>query len=193
MTNGNYVVGSSQWTDPATGHTHVGAATPVGIEPHGGASIDLRGSTTVAAVNASISESISGQALDSLKDQLSPLLFGAAWKESGVYARILSLSYYFAFISWPITPTLNILEKQFWQLSWDISRLALTLGTLLLAHQLGCTARSAIALLSVAMMAGYLAHLFLSDLAIRRKTLQHPIAGNSAMIPQQTAINAVEL
>lgn len=50
------------------------------IERHGGASIDLRGSATVAAVTVSISESISGQALDGLKDQLSPLLFGAAWK-----------------------------------------------------------------------------------------------------------------
>lgn len=50
------------------------------IERHGGASIDLRGSATVAAVNVSFSDSISGEALDGLKDQLSPLLFGAAWK-----------------------------------------------------------------------------------------------------------------
>lgn len=120
-------------------------------------------------------------------------LFGVAWKESGIYARILSLSYYFAFISWPIMPTLNILEKQFWQLSWDISRLALTLGALFLAHRLGCSARSAIALFSAAMMAGYLAHLFLSDFAIRRKSFQHPMGSNSGVIPRQTAIKAVEL
>lgn len=121
------------------------------------------------------------------------VLFGAAWKESGIYARILSLSYYFAFISWPVTPTLNILEKQFWQLSWDISRLALTLGTLLLAHRLGCSARSAIALFSVAMMAGYLAHLFLSDLAIRRKGIQASQGRSSGVIPPQIIVNPVEL
>ena len=48
------------------------------VNPHAGGSIDLRGSTVVSA--ALVGESISGRALDDLKDQLSPLLFGAAWK-----------------------------------------------------------------------------------------------------------------
>jgi hypothetical protein len=50
------------------------------IEQHGGASIDLRGSKTVAAVSVTFSESVSADAVGRLKDQLAPLLFGAAWK-----------------------------------------------------------------------------------------------------------------
>lgn len=78
------------------------------IEPHAGASIDLRSSATVAAVFVSITESISGQALDGLKDQLSPLLFGAAWK-------VLDILLEFALNSASLTPARHdwsIAEKQ---------------------------------------------------------------------------------
>lgn len=50
------------------------------IDQHGGAYIDLRGSTTVAAVGITINESLSDDAVGRLKDKLAPLLFGAAWK-----------------------------------------------------------------------------------------------------------------
>lgn len=50
------------------------------IERHQGASMDLRGSSTVAAVKLNFITSMSAGAIDALKDKLSPLLFGAAWK-----------------------------------------------------------------------------------------------------------------
>jgi hypothetical protein len=78
------------------------------IELHGGASIDLRGSATVAAVKISINETISGPALDGLKDQLSPLLFGATWK-------VLDLLLEFALNAAGLTPARHdwlIAEKQ---------------------------------------------------------------------------------
>ena len=49
------------------------------IEPHDGGSIDLRDPTKVV-VGATGFASVSGAAVNRLKDSLSPLLFGAAWK-----------------------------------------------------------------------------------------------------------------
>lgn len=50
------------------------------IEQHGGASIDLRGSKTVAAVSMVVRDSLLSASIDSLNDKLAPLIFGAAWK-----------------------------------------------------------------------------------------------------------------
>jgi hypothetical protein len=78
------------------------------IEQHGGASIDLRDSKTVAAVGVFVSESVSGAALDALKDELAPLMFGAAWK-------VLDLLLEFALNRAGLTPAHNdwsIAEKQ---------------------------------------------------------------------------------
>lgn len=50
------------------------------IEQHGGASIEFKGSKTVAAVSISITDNLSAGSIDRLKDKLAPLLFGAAWK-----------------------------------------------------------------------------------------------------------------
>jgi O-antigen/teichoic acid export membrane protein len=96
-------------------------------------------------------------------------VFGAGWKEAGVYASLLSCSYYVAFIVWPLIPTLYLLEEQSWQLYWDIGRMILTLGSLLLAYRLGWGARAAVGLLSASMIVGYLLHLFLANLAIQRR------------------------
>ncbi len=43
-------------------------------------SIDLRGDSAVAAVQISISENMSAGAVESVKNDLAPLMFGAAWK-----------------------------------------------------------------------------------------------------------------
>ena len=78
------------------------------IEQHGGAYVDLRGSKTVAAVSISITENLSGAAVDRLKDQLAPLLFGAAWK-------VLDLLLEFALNRAGLTPARHnwvIAEKQ---------------------------------------------------------------------------------
>lgn len=95
--------------------------------------------------------------------------FGEAWREAGVYARLLATMHYMAFISWPLTPTLNILEQQFLQLGWDLGRLGLTVGFLLLAHHWGGSARGAVGALGAAMLVGYAAHLLLSHYAIKKR------------------------
>ena len=99
-------------------------------------------------------------------------IFGPAWREAGVYAQLLAMMHYLAFIVWPLTPTLNILEEQVWQLAWDAGRLGLTLGALWLAYRRGWPARGAIAAFGAAMLLGYAAHLLLSRYAIARRVRQ---------------------
>ena len=89
-----------------------------------------------------------------------------------MYARLLALMHFVAFISWPLTPTLNILEQQFWQLAWDTGRLVFTLGSLWLAYHWGWPARGAIGAFGAAMLLGYVAHLLLSHLAIAQRIRQ---------------------
>ena len=50
------------------------------IEQHHSAYIDLRDGKTIVAVGITINDSSSAGAVDQLKDKLTPLLFGAAWK-----------------------------------------------------------------------------------------------------------------
>jgi hypothetical protein len=78
------------------------------IEQHGGSPIDLRDSKSIAAVGVFFSESVSGAAVDALKDELAPLMFGAAWK-------ILDLLLEFALNRAGLAPARNrwsIAEKQ---------------------------------------------------------------------------------
>lgn len=96
-------------------------------------------------------------------------VFGKAWREAGVYAQLLALMHYVAFVGWPMTPTLNVLEEQFWQLGWDAGRLVLTLSSLWFAHHWGWSATGAIASFGGAMLVGYVVHMLLSYRAIMKK------------------------
>ncbi len=78
------------------------------IEQHDGACIDLRGGKTVAEVSVIFNDSLYAEAVDSLKDKLAPLLFGAAWK-------VLDLLLEFALTSATLAPARHdwsIAEKQ---------------------------------------------------------------------------------
>jgi O-antigen/teichoic acid export membrane protein len=123
---------------------------------------------------------------------LSPVLFGfafgQAWREAGTYARLLAVAHYLAFVSWPLAPTLNILEQQFWQLGWDVGRLVLTLGSLWLAYHWGSSARVAIGAFGAAECASYVALLLLSHLAIRKRMLQFKISGSSQITPSEECV-----
>lgn len=103
-------------------------------------------------------------------------VFGPAWREAGVYARLLATTQYIAFIVWPLSPTLNLLERQSLQLAWDSGRLLLAVGSLFLAHRLGYSARGAIAAFGVAMGIGYAAYLFISYRAISERVRQFRLA-----------------
>ncbi|OGC45117.1 hypothetical protein A2V49_02325 [candidate division WWE3 bacterium RBG_19FT_COMBO_34_6] len=69
---------------------------------------------------------------------LIPLIFGAAWKDAGIYAQILTIMFFFRFISSPLSYVLVIAEKQKINLSVQICLLIVTI----FAMQLGKTFNS---------------------------------------------------
>jgi hypothetical protein len=73
-----------------------------------------------------------------------------------------------AFISWPLTPTLNVIERQGSQLAWDIGRSILVVGAMLVCIRMGYAARWTILAYALAMSVGYAAHLVLSNRLLLR-------------------------
>jgi O-antigen/teichoic acid export membrane protein len=100
--------------------------------------------------------------------QIFSFVFGESWRQAGEYARILAVMHYVSFVIWPQIPTLNILEKQGWQLEWDLVRLTLTIGAIFVAKESGWSADVAIFLYGAAMLIGYVLHFFLSYRAIKQ-------------------------
>jgi len=100
-------------------------------------------------------------------------VFGASWYEAGVYAQLLMVMQFLGFISWPVNPTLSILERPSIQLAWDIGRGTLAIGTLIFCHLLNLGARQTIFAYGCAMSIAYVMHLALSKSAIRIKMRDH--------------------
>lgn len=83
-------------------------------------------------------------------------VFGPNWAEAGTYARILSIMFFCQFVVVPISQTLNVFEKLELQALYDVVRLVLGVGTLLLASAAGWSASDAILGYSIGMTASYL-------------------------------------
>lgn len=96
-------------------------------------------------------------------------VFGAGWRESGVFAAAIAGMYYVSFVAWPLMPTLNVLELQHWQLLWDIGRLLLVALALVSSHLLHLSPVRAIECYGAAMAAGYITHITLCYIAIRQR------------------------
>lgn len=77
-------------------------------------------------------------------------VFGSSWREAGYYAQILAAMNFINFLIWPLMPTLNILERQTWQLAWDVGRMVMTVATLWLAFKLKCSSGQAVAVYGIA-------------------------------------------
>jgi O-antigen/teichoic acid export membrane protein len=122
--------------------------------------------------------------------QLFSLVFGTSWREAGAYAQILALAQFAGFVSWPLLPTLNILELQSWQFGWDVSRLCLSVGAVTFARSAGFSARGAISAYAVAMAASYLLHLIISYIAVIRNE-RHSTAGGEPSEPSSAALITV--
>ena len=95
-------------------------------------------------------------------------IFGHGWREAGEYARYLAFMFYASFINSPVTQTLNILERQWAQFGWDISRLILTVGAIAIPHLLGYGARTAVLVYGIAMTMMYGVHWTQSYFGINR-------------------------
>lgn len=73
-----------------------------------------------------------------------PFLFGAAWGNAIPYLRALSLSYLMQAVLHPLSTTLQLLEYQVTAVLWQIGRLVLLVGGVLLAWHLGLSALTAL-------------------------------------------------
>jgi len=102
--------------------------------------------------------------------QLFAWVFGEPWREAGNYGRLLAVTHYTTLIANPLTPTLLLLERQSWQLGWDIGLLTLCAGSLWVANSLGCSAREAILVYGIALAACYVVHLWLCKLGIQERS-----------------------
>ncbi len=99
-------------------------------------------------------------------------IFGHAWREAGVYARYLAFMFYVNFMNSPVTMTLNILERNWAQFAWDISRLILNFVAIALPYHLGYGPRVVVQCYGAAMTVMYGIHWTQSYFGIGRRVRQ---------------------
>ncbi len=87
--------------------------------------------------------------------RLFAIVFGPNWWMAGLYMRILGLMYLVQFVVVPLSQTLNLLERQDIQLGWDIGRLLLVPGIIVIAHLKGWLAEYAVGVYGIAMLVFY--------------------------------------
>jgi O-antigen/teichoic acid export membrane protein len=104
-----------------------------------------------------------------LAPTLFPLVFGHEWAEAGVYLGVLAPMYFLLFVSFPVSGTLDILERQDLSLVADVLGLAVTVGAILLAQASGMSPLHAVQAFGVAGAITALVHLGLAWLALRRR------------------------
>lgn len=93
-------------------------------------------------------------------------VFGESWRMAGVYARALAPVYYLCFIHTCTGMTLNMLERQRWQLAWDISRLVAVATTVVVGASAGLGAIRLLTVFAVVSASAYALHIFLCYRAI---------------------------
>lgn len=100
-------------------------------------------------------------------------VFGDRWIEAGTYARILSGTFALQFVAQSLSHTLNILERQRWQLAWDATRLVLVVGALWGAAASGWSGQGAVAALAVAGAIAYVMVQIMGWVAIKQRVQAH--------------------
>jgi O-antigen/teichoic acid export membrane protein len=95
-------------------------------------------------------------------------LFGDTWEKSGQFLRILSVMYLFQFVANTVGATIDMMERQDLHLYREVIRIILILGALFLAHYTNQSADMAVMLLGVSSTLGYILHLSLSWIAIKK-------------------------
>jgi len=109
------------------------------------------------------------------------LIFGHIWREAGIYARYLAFMFYAGFINSPVQVTLNVLEKQRAQFTWDISRLVLIVAAIALPYYRGYGPRIAILCYGVTLTLMYGVHWTQSYFAIKDRIKQATVALTNAV------------
>ncbi|NPA79358.1 MAG: oligosaccharide flippase family protein, partial [Gammaproteobacteria bacterium] len=96
-------------------------------------------------------------------------VFGPAWYTSGVLVRYLTPLYLVHFVVVPLSQTLNLVERQDWQMAWDFSRLVLVVGVFILAKFLDWDFVRTFAVYSLVSTLMYLAFYVLMRRALIRR------------------------
>jgi O-antigen/teichoic acid export membrane protein len=99
-----------------------------------------------------------------------PIIFGVEWTSAGRFALILSPMILLQFLSSPFGVTLAVLERQDLAILREIIRVGLLGSALLVSGSYGFAAEQAIIALSVAGTITYLAHVYITWIAIQRHT-----------------------
>jgi O-antigen/teichoic acid export membrane protein len=97
---------------------------------------------------------------------LFPTVFGASWSPAGRFASILAPAAATRLVAAPISQTLNVLERQNWQLGWDLGRLALIITSILVTARMGWSPEWNVAAYSAALCVAYVTLWSLSFLGI---------------------------
>lgn len=94
------------------------------------------------------------------------IVFGESWRMAGNYARILAPAYYLCFIHACTGMTLTMLERQHWQLAWDLFRLIAVGLTIVLGASAGLSSTGLLGIFSGVSAAAYAVHIGLCYRAI---------------------------
>jgi O-antigen/teichoic acid export membrane protein len=94
------------------------------------------------------------------------IVFGESWRMAGTYARVLAPVYYLCFIHACTGMTLNMLERQHWQLAWDTSRLIAVGLTVVLGAAAGLGSTSLLSVFAAVSTVAYAVHIALCYRAI---------------------------
>lgn len=101
------------------------------------------------------------------------LAFGPDWHQAGIYARLLTGIFLTDFAILPLQSTLNILERQSWQLTWDASRLFLFVTGFWAVSQARGSAEQALLVYGIIGTAMSLLYVLLCSLAMQKLIRQH--------------------
>jgi O-antigen/teichoic acid export membrane protein len=97
------------------------------------------------------------------------LVFGKEWFEAGRYLQVLSIMFLAQFVTFPISQTLIILEKQGWQLAWDTLRFVLVVVSIAVPYAMGVNPFWSVVSYSAAMLVAYVVLFQLSLFAVNKR------------------------
>ena len=90
------------------------------------------------------------------------LAFGESWRTAGQFVRLLAPMFVVQFAVFPVSETLNLLERQRLRLIWDVARLTLVIAAFWSARTLDWSASNAVLAYAVVMFVSYALLFFLS-------------------------------
>lgn len=83
------------------------------------------------------------------------IVFGPDWVTAGVFAQVLVVGYVGQFVVFPVSQVLGLAERQTWALAWDVTRVVLVVGGVVVCAALGGSVTAAVTVLSVAALGSY--------------------------------------